>query len=225
MLGCMDVEVVYKTQTAQLPLIVVDGSGPNLLGRDWLEHIVLDWHEVRLVSVTSLQEVLDKHKKVFEKGLGMLKNFEAKIHIDPEATPRFHKARTVPYAMRLKVEEELDRLVKEGTLEPVQLADWAAPIVAVLKHDRSSIRICGDFRQMVNPVARLDRYPIPKVEDLLAKLANGKSFTKIDLSHAYQQLPLDESSKQYVVSIPTRVCSVIRGFLLEFLLRQQFSNE
>ena len=101
--------------------------------------------------------------------------------------------------MRVKVEEELQRLVKEGTLESVELSDWAAPIVAVLKSDRSSVRICGDFRQTVNPVAKLDRYPIPKVEDLLATLANGKSFTKIDLSQAYQQLPLDESSKQYVV--------------------------
>ena len=69
----------------------------------------------------------------------------------------------------------------------------------VLKQDRSTVRICGDFRQTVNPVAKLDKYPIPKVEDLLATLAKGKSFTKINLSHAYQQLPLDVSSKQYVV--------------------------
>ena len=105
----------------------------------------------------------------------------------------------MPYAMRGKVEEELERLVRESTLEPVQLADWAAPIVPVLKGDKSSVRICGDFRQTVNPVSKLDRYPIPKVEDLFTTLANGKSFTTIDLSHAYQQLPLDEASKQYVV--------------------------
>lgn len=48
-------------------------------------------------------------------------------------------------------------------------------------------------------MAKLDRHPIPKVEDLLATLAKRKSFTKIDLSHAYQQLPLDETLKQDVV--------------------------
>ena len=63
------------------------------------------------------------------------------------------------------VEKELNRLVSEGTLEPVQFSEWAAPIVPVLKKDKQSIRICGDFRRTVNPVSNLDRYPIPKVED------------------------------------------------------------
>ena len=57
----------------------------------------------------------------------------------------------------------------------------------------------GDFKQTINKVAQLDRYPIPRIEDLLAKLAGGKQFSKLDLSQAYQQVPLEESSQQYVV--------------------------
>ena len=135
---------------------------------------------------------------MFQEGLGKLNNFEAKIWVEPTAQPRFCKARTVPLTMRGKVEEELQRLVGEGILEPVQFSDWAAPIVPVLKADKSSVRICGDFRQTVNPVSQLDRYPIPKVEDLLATLGKGKAFTKIDIRHAYQQLPLDEPSWKFV---------------------------
>ena len=62
------------------------------------------------------------------------------------ATPSFCKARTVPYAMWEKV-EELDRLVAEGTLEPVDYSDWAAPIVAVMKSDRRSVEILNDSVQ------------------------------------------------------------------------------
>jgi hypothetical protein len=90
--------------------------------------------------------VLQKHKAVFESGLVTLKGFEAKISIYPDATPRFCKARSVPYSMREKVEIELQRLVDEGTLDPVQFADWASPIVAVLKADKETVRICGDFK-------------------------------------------------------------------------------
>ncbi len=86
-----------------------------------------------------------------------------------------------------------------GWYEPVEVSDWAAPIVAVLKSDKTSIRICGDFRMTINPVSRLDAYPIPKIEDLFAMLTKGKWFTKIDLSNAYQQLLLDEESRKYVV--------------------------
>ena len=50
----------------------------------------------------------------------------------------------------------------------------------------------------VNTVSKLDRYPIPRVEDLFARLSHGKYFSKINLSHAYQQLPLEDGSKKYV---------------------------
>lgn len=118
--------------------------------------------------------MLDKHQAVFQEGLGTLKNFRATIYVDPNARPRYCKARTVPYAMRQLVERELERLVEEGVLEPVQMAEWAAPIVPVLKADKSGVRICGDFRQTVNPVLKLDRYPIPRIEDP-STLSKGKS--------------------------------------------------
>ena len=89
--------------------------------------------------------------------------------------------------------------MEQGTLEPVEHSEWASPIVAVLKPDKQSVRICGDFKQTVNPVSKLDRYPIPRVEDLFAKLAHGKQYTKIDLSQAYLQVPLDEESKKLLV--------------------------
>ena len=99
----------------------------------------------------------------------------------------------------MKVEEELTRLVAEGILEPVTFSDWAAPIVAIWKSDKQSVRICGDYKMSVNPVSKLDRYPIPRVEDLFSTLSGGESFSKIDLSQAYNQVLLDEDSKQYTV--------------------------
>ena len=97
------------------------------------------------------------------------------------------------------MEEELDRLVAVGILEPIESSDWAAPIVPVIKSDKKSVRICGDFRVTVNPVSRLNHYPIPKIEDLFATLKNGKVFSKINLSQAYQQLPLDDESQKLCV--------------------------
>ena len=98
-----------------------------------------------------------------------------------------------------KVDEELQCLEKDGVIEAIQFADGAVPIVSVLKSDGKSVRISGDFKLTVNQASKLDRYLIPKIEDLLAKLAGGKLFTKLDMSQAYPQLLLDEESKKFVV--------------------------
>ena len=44
----------------------------------------------------------------------------------------------------------------------------------------------------------MDQYPVPKAEDLFVSLAGGQKFTKLDLSHAYQQVLLEEDSHQFV---------------------------
>ena len=196
-LGVLQVSVQYQGQQATLPLQVIRCSGPSLFGRNWLDTIRLDWHNI--CHASCLSELLSKYRAVFEEDLGTLKDFKASIDVDPKAKPRFCKSRSIPYAMRDLVTKELQRLVSEGILEPVQFSDWASPIVAVLKEDRKSVRLCGDFKQTINPVCKLGRYPLPKIEDLFARLSGGKTFTKLDLSQAYQQLTLDEASKKFVV--------------------------
>ena len=95
------------------------------------------------------------------------------------------------------MEQELECMKQRKVIEPVQMSEWAAPIVPVLKTD-GSIRICSDYKMTINHAAKLDVYPLPRVEDLFATLSGGCSFTKLYLAQAYQQIPLDESSKQYV---------------------------
>uniref|UniRef100_A0A1X7VSN9 Reverse transcriptase domain-containing protein n=1 Tax=Amphimedon queenslandica TaxID=400682 RepID=A0A1X7VSN9_AMPQE len=50
------------------------------------------------------------------------------------------------------------------------------------------IRICGDYKVTTNMVASLDKYPLPRIEDLFASLSGGQTFLKLDLSQAYQQV-------------------------------------
>ena len=61
------------------------------------------------------------------------------------------------------------------------------------------VRICGDYELTVNQAAKLDTYPLLHIDDLIASLLGGKRFTRLDLAHAYQQIELDEESRQLVV--------------------------
>ena len=136
---------------------------------------------------------------MFSTELGTLKDFKVSLAIDESVKPKYCKARSVPYAMRALVDEELERLEKSGVIEPVAYSEWAAPIVPVLKPDKKSVRICGDFKLTVNQAVKVDRYPIPLIQDLFAGLNGGKVFTKLDLSHAYQQLLVDDKAKELLV--------------------------
>ena len=109
-------------------------------------------------------------------------------------TPVFCKPRPVPYAMRLRLEIELERLMKEGIIEQVTSSDWATPIVPIPKSN-GNLRVCGDYKITLNPNLVIDRHPISRVSDLLVKLEKGKFFPKLDLEQAYQQIELVDSSK------------------------------
>ena len=102
-----------------------------------------------------MASVLDKHQILIANGLGTLKGDEAKIIVELGMQPRFCKAHPVPYAFRGQVDEELEHLEREGIITPVQFADWAAPIVPVVKQDaKSRIALRSHLVSSLTPLLR-----------------------------------------------------------------------
>ena len=151
---------------------------------------------------------MKQHLAVFKDGYGLIKDFKITIHLRPDTTPVFRKARPVPFARRELVAAELDRLEANRIITKVERSDWAAPTVNVLKPDKS-VRICGDYKVTVNPHVDVDQYPLPTAEDMFSTLAGGVKFTKLDLAHAYNQLELDDASKR-LLTINTHKDSISR---------------
>ena len=135
-MGQMKVEVTYGAQRVKLPLILVSDDGPSLFGRDWIIKIQLNWKEIYTVtSEAKVNDLLDHHSTLFQSGLGTLKDYKAKIYVDSQAKPKFCNAWQVPYSMKSKVEEELDRLEKEGIIETL------SSICRVGSRTRTKVRI------------------------------------------------------------------------------------
>ena len=165
--GTTAVPVEHNGQMATLPLVITAGSSPTLLGRDWLTALQLDWRSIFILRPTlTLQQVFDEHSIIFSEGLGELRDMAAKIHVDKDAHPLFHKAQQVPFAVRKKVKEELDRLQSLGVIQPTQFSDWAAPIVPVMKSD-GRVRICGDYKVTISQAANWTNTPFPVLRNCL----------------------------------------------------------
>ena len=204
-LGFIKVDVDYNNIVHKdMELFVTSAGGPPLFGRDWLKSIKLDWSKVSSVNYVAdgsskkLELILEKHQDIFAKDIGTIKKIKAKVVMKDGAIPKFCKPRPVAYALRHKIEEDLNRLVHQGIISPVEHSEWATPIVPVHKSD-GSLRICGDFKVTVNPELIVDQYPLPRIEDMFSKLSGGCTFSKIDLAHAYLQMELEEDAKQYLV--------------------------
>ena len=190
-------EVKHKGYVGTHKLVVVTGNGPALLGRDWLSQIRLDWASIKAVAAEqgalSLDQLTSKYCEIFWQETGSLRHFKANLCLKEGGRPRFCRPHTVPFAIKGKVGSELDRLEETGVLRKVEHSEWAAPIVPVPKKD-GSLRLCGDYKVTVNPALNVNRYPLPKPADLLSSLVGGQRFSKLDLTAAYQQVPLDEMS-------------------------------
>ena len=199
-LSIADAQVSYEKQSKTMPIVITEQQGPTLLGRNWLGELKLHWNNSLSLQHTNYdpaEQLLCEYKEVFAEGLGKLKNIVLNIPVEPDAEPKYFRARAVPYALKEYIEIELDRLVKNGVYQQLPQSKWAAPVAPVIKED-GSVRICGDYKLTVNKVANVDKYPVPKTEDVLVKMNGRRIFCKLDLSNEYQELALDKKSREYL---------------------------
>ena len=209
---CADIE--FNGHNMKATFVVVDMTGKHpLFGRDWLQQLGIDL--IALVNQSAMQlhhidhqlsdsnKFLNEYADIFKKELGLLRDIEATITVEQSAVPRFHKHRPIPFALKDKVEEALLSQVAQGELIPVERSEWAAPIVVVHKKD-GGIRICGDFKVSINPVLSSQIYPLPTPEEMFSMLANGESYTKLDLARAYKQMAVKEEC-QHLLTINTHL--------------------
>jgi len=190
-----------------LNMYVVKYDRQPLLGREWMNQLrTFNKFKESLEEIQSLNfieqswksrlnSLLGKYANVTSEDFSPIKKIRAQLNLKSNSQPVFLRSRQVPFQLRNKVENELNRMEKAGILKPVEASNWATPIVPVLKKD-GGVRICGDFSVTVNSCLIIDEHPLPTHDELFAKMAGCKVFSKIDLKQAYLQLELKDEDKE-----------------------------
>ena len=136
-----------------------------------------------------LNSLLREYKDIFE-GSGALKNFELTIQIDPSVQPCVQKPRRLPFLMKKQVEAEIQKLLDQDFIEPVNSSpEWVSPLVCVPKKN-GDVRLCVDMRKANTAIIR-NYYPIPTLDEILYEVNGAKIFSKLDLAQGYHQIVLD----------------------------------
>ena len=91
-----------------------------------------------------------------------------------------------PYRMSAselsELKKQLEELLEKKFVRP-SVSPWGAPVLLVKKKD-GSMRLCVDYRQL-NKVTIKNKYPLPRIDDLMDQLVDARVFSKIDLRLGY----------------------------------------
>lgn len=152
-------------------------------------------------------EFLSRHKQVTISYGGQAPPLVASLgtlKVDPPAlfhnlTPDCHpirtKSRRFTFEDRDFVKNEVKRLLEEGIIEKSN-SPWRAQ-VHVTGGGSHKKRLVVDYSRTINQFTELDAYPLPRIDELVNKMAQYKVFSTVDLKSAYHQIPLKESDKPY----------------------------
>ncbi|XP_029139104.1 uncharacterized protein K02A2.6-like, partial [Protobothrops mucrosquamatus] len=165
------------------------------IGLDWFEALGIQVTGLNKLQTQTLADVCKEFADVFSSELGSYTGPPISLKLDPMVQPIRVKPRRVPFALKSKIDAELDKLLQQGILEPVDSSPWETPIVTPLKAN-GDIRICADYKCTLNKALQQHAYPVPVVSHILASLKEGKIFAKLDLAQAYQQLPVDDAATE-----------------------------
>ena len=143
---------------------------------------------------TSSEEILENYRDVFE-GLGCLPT-EYRIRLEKDAKPIINPPRKIPYALRNKVKNELDRLEKMRVIQKVtEPTEWVNSLVVVEKPNKD-VRLCLDPRELNKSILR-EHFPMKTVEEVAAKVKNAKIYSVLDASNGYWQIKITRDSQTY----------------------------
>lgn len=194
--GYIRMNVKFNDRFNFCKFYVVPGGGPPLLGRDWIAIFGLKLESINAVTTGGsniVDELVRQYPSVFSNSLGCFRYAKVSLRLKPDARPVFCRPRQVPFAYRDKLDQELERLEQLKVITPIESSQWGTPLVVVIKNN-GGLRVCGNYKTTLNKYLVDINYPLPRIEEMFAKLHGGKLFTKIDLNQAYTQFEVDEES-------------------------------
>ena len=172
--------------------------------------VLLEDKNISPKTQKALDELCKKYDDIISKNSGNIgKTMLVEMEID---TGSHHPIASKPYTLPLKhykwVQREIETLKRAGVIER-SISPWSSPVVIVPKksaageHQRR--RMCVDYRRINKLQAEVTKadsgkgcislIPLPKIDELYAKLKGYKVFSSLELRSGYYHIRLTESAK------------------------------
>lgn len=174
-----------------------------IIGSDWIRSHMDTFLKIvgfgnsinRLVTNEDVEEeTLVKYKDNFGESVKKETSYKlVKHHIDTgDRKPVAKRGYQVPYHWQEEIQKEIDKELELGILR-YSKSEWASGIVPVRKKD-GSLRLCIDYRPL-NEITIKDKYPLPRIDEVIDRLSKAVVFTTLDAVSGYHQFEIAEEDK------------------------------
>ena len=158
----------------------------------------------------AIPKQIEEYEEVFTDPEGVRRESKVRHKITLKEGSKCH--RRAAYRMAPQEREVLRRELEEfwarGWIRP-STSEWATVALVVPKKD-STARVCIDYRDL-NALTIQDGYLLPRIDELLQRMAKSRWYSKVDLKSGFHQIPMEEGSIQYTafrVGEPVQGCSL-----------------
>jgi hypothetical protein len=139
-----------------------------------------------------MKKLLDRFGKIFgplPKCLPPEREVDHEIELEPGAKVPFSPIYHMSPRELEEVKTQLTHLLEMGFIQPSK-SPFGAPIIFVPKKN-GKLRLCVDYRAL-NKITIKNRYPLPRIDELMDRLQGASVFSKLDLQSGYWQIRIKE---------------------------------
>lgn len=111
------------------------------------------------------------------------------IPLQADAQPPFKPIYRLSPLEMAQVDKDVKEMLAKGYIEPSR-SPYGAPILFVQKKD-GTLRMVIDYRAL-NKLTVKNRYPLPRIDDLLGNLQGASIFSSLDLMSGYHQIQISD---------------------------------
>ncbi|KAG7552744.1 Retrotransposon gag domain [Arabidopsis thaliana x Arabidopsis arenosa] len=155
----------------------------------------------------ALIELLRKNKTSFAWSAADMPGIDPsiichKLNVDPSFKPVKQKRRKLGVERAKAVNDEVDKLLKIGSIREVQYPEWVANTVVVKKKNGKD-RVCIDFTDL-NKACPKYSFPLPHIDRLVESTAGNELLTFMDAFSGYNQIMMDPEDQEKTSFITDR---------------------